>query len=173
LKTSERLIIPFKGLIEGWHEFNFKLTDKFFQAIDYSEFDKGNLELKIGLERRISHLVLEIELKGDVNVMCDRCLDFFDMNVDFHSTLYVKFSGDEEDVDENLMVLSPEDFEVDITHYIYESICLSLPYQRFHPLNDKGKSTCNKEMLKKMRQYGGAKTVDSMDPRWEKLKNLK
>ena len=173
MNTSERLIISFKGLKEGWHDFNFKLTQKFFQTIDYSEFKNGSLDVKIRMERKTTHLVFNFEIVGIVNVLCDRCLEFFDTDLKFSGNLFVKFSREyeEENINEELLILSPEDNEIDLTHYIYESVCLSLPYQHFHPLDVKGKSTCNKSMLKKLKELSKHK-IEEIDPRWEKLKKL-
>lgn len=173
MNTSERLIIPFKGLKEGWHDFNFRLTEKYFQAIEYAEFKQGSLDVKIQMERKATHLVFEVEVEGVVNVMCDRCLEFFDMHTEFSGSLFVKFSheNDTDIFNEELLILLPEENEVDLTHYVYESICLSLPYQKIHPLDGKGKSTCNKAMLKKIKQYG-IHLGEEIDPRWEKLKNI-
>jgi uncharacterized protein len=177
LNTSEQLIIPYKGLADGKHELEFNVSDKFFQSLDYSEFNSGNVTIYIGLDKKPSHLVLEIEIEGKVGVICDRCLDTFDAEVEFSGVLYIKFSGNddsESESNEELLVLSPDDFEVDLTHYLYESICLGVPSVRVHPLNSKGKSACNKEMIKIIKEHSGgqASKIVEIDPRWEKLKNL-
>lgn len=173
MNASERLIIPFRGLNDGKHEFEFSLNDNFFQALDYSEFEKGNIQVNVLLDKKSTHLLLEIDFEGHVNVMCDRCLDMFDLEVTDHNTLIVKFSGNpDEDANDEIMIISPDEYELDITHYIYESVCLSLPYHRYHPENGKGKSGCNKEMMKKLRELGTVQTESEPDPRWEKLKNL-
>ena len=162
--------------MDGKHELEFNVGNVFFQALDYSEFKTGEVTIYIGLDKKPTHLVLEIEIEGKVGVICDRCLDTFDVEVDFSGVLYIKFSGNENtnsESNEELLVLSPDDFEVDLTHYLYESICLGVPYKREHPLNSKGKSTCNKEMMKKLAEHSGGKAhkVED-DPRWDILKNL-
>ena len=164
-------------MADGHHEIEFLVKDNFFQALDYSEFTNGEVSILIGLDKKPSHLVLEIEIEGKVGVVCDRCLDRFDIEVDYSGVLYIKFSSNLETDDksnEELLVLSPDDYEVDLTHYLYESICLGISYTRVHPLNTKGKSTCNKEMLKKLKEHSGGKAhgIDEIDPRWEKLKSL-
>jgi uncharacterized metal-binding protein YceD (DUF177 family) len=40
-----------------------------------------------------------------------------------------------------------------------------------HPNDAKGKSTCNKDMLKRIKAVN-AQEEENVDPRWEKLKNL-
>jgi uncharacterized metal-binding protein YceD (DUF177 family) len=174
LKTNERLIIAFKGLKDGIHEFRFSKSDKFFESIEYAEFQKGNIEIFVILDKKPQYLAFEISIEGQVMVICDRCLDSFYLPFEFNGTLYAKFSSNDEDIENDEMIyLSPNDFEIDLTHYIYESVCLILPVKRIHPDDKKGKSTCNKKMLKELDKLSYHSTQDeNIDPRWEKLKNL-
>jgi uncharacterized metal-binding protein YceD (DUF177 family) len=174
LSTKERLKIAFKGLSDGVHEFDYSIEDSFFQALEYSEFKKGNAEVHIDLVKRPQYLEFAINIEGEVEVTCDRCLDEFYMPFDFDGNLYVKFSEEAEEIEniDELIVISPADSEVDLTHYVYESISLSLPYQRIHPEDEKGKSTCNKEMLKRFKTLEAKEEKKDIDPRWNKLKDI-
>ena len=53
----------------------------------------------------------------------------------------IKF-GDEQDQDEGMIILKRGESEVNMSHYIYESIILSLPIRRVHP-EVKGKPSCD------------------------------
>jgi len=173
LNTNERLSIAFKGLKEGIHEFRFSKSDKFFVSLDYSEFKKGNFEIFVTLDKKTRFLSMEVDISGQVLVSCDRCLDMFYMPFKYNGTLIAKFSVDEENkCNDEILILSPNDFEVDITHYVYESVCLSLPVQRTHPDDKQGKSTCNKEMIKELKKLSKQKVKEETDPRWDKLKNF-
>ena len=70
------------------------------------------------------------------------------------------------------MYVSPDEDQIDIRHYVYESIMLSLPVQRVHPDNEKGRTQCNKEMLKLLKQHSNKKDKNEIDPRWEALKKF-
>lgn len=173
MNTNERLSIAFKELKEGIHEFRFSKSDKFFESLDYSEFEKGNIEVFVTLDKKTRYLSIEIEINGQVLVTCDRCLDMFYMPFEFNGTLIAKFSMSEESNEsDEMIILSPNDFEVDITHYVYESVCLSIPVKRIHPDDKRGKSTCNKEMIKELKKLNSNTIQDETDPRWEKLKNF-
>ena len=50
-----------------------------------------------------------------------------------YRTLLVRFSDEVADYDGEVMWISPAEGEVSLAQYIYESIVLSLPYQRAHP----------------------------------------
>ena len=49
------------------------------------------------------------------------------------------------------MWLNPAETEVNLTQYIYESIVLSLPYQRVHPEGE-----CNPDMMARFAQISGS-----------------
>ena len=58
----------------------------------------------------------------------------------------MKFSDEPREYDGEVLWLLPGEDEVDLSQYIYESIVLSLPYQRVHPEGE-----CDPEMLKRFR----------------------
>jgi uncharacterized metal-binding protein YceD (DUF177 family) len=116
-------------------------------------------------------LEFDFILKGSVIVTCDRCLDDLEVPVDFSSKLFVKFGDTTEEQTDEIIVLSHAEHELDISQYIYEFAHLSLPFKRVHP-DKKGKSTCNKEMLKKLDEYIIRNEQEETDPRWDDLKNL-
>lgn len=161
MSNSQRLTIAFKGLSVGRHFFEFELDDKFFTQLEASEIQKGKLQVDVELNKLNNLLELDIDITGEVAVECDRCLDEFYLPVDYQGKLLVSFSEhvpDEDEYDENeeaevdTMVLHPSDDMLDLTQYCYESICLSLPMQRVHPDDAEGNSTCNKEMLERLKQ---------------------
>ncbi|MEJ5264406.1 MAG: DUF177 domain-containing protein [Bacteroidales bacterium] len=147
-----RIIISYKGIPDGMHEYDFSIGDAFFEQLGYSEFEHGKLNVHVDMEKRDEVLAMELLIEGEVEVSCDRCLDMFSMPVQYSGRLYVTESGnsdsgiDEEEFD--VIEVNAARMEVDLTHYVYESICLSMPMQRFHPDDAEGHSTCNAEMLK-------------------------
>jgi len=66
--------------------------------------------------------------------------------IDFEGQLVVKFSDEVHEYDGEVMWMLPGEDRVELAQYIYESIVLSLPYQRVHPEGE-----CNPEMLKRFR----------------------
>ena len=74
--------------------------------------------------------------------------------------------GEEESDD--VMILDPSEAELDLSQFLYDYICLSLPLQRVHP---KGK--CNPVMLNKLKDLGLGESADKKtDSPFEKLKDL-
>ena len=166
--------IEFQGLSEGLHDFDFDVGNQFFDELDYSDIKKGTLKAYITLSKKPQLLELDFNIQGIVVVICDRCLDDVEMPIDFQGQLFVKFSENEEDLTDEVMYLSAADHEVDVTHYIYESIRLSLPLKCVHPDDKNGKSTCDPEMLKKIENHEqDTSSEDVIDPRWSDLLKLK
>jgi len=165
--------IAYQGLSEGLHEFNFEIKDTFFEYLEYSEIRKGNLIAQVRLNKLSQLLELTIEISGTVETTCDRCLEEFNLPVSYSGRLFVKFSESEEDLDDDVICISPEDNEINLAHYLYESINISIPLKRVHPDDKNGKSQCNPEMIKKIKEHQiNAPAEKDVDPRWDELKKL-
>jgi uncharacterized metal-binding protein YceD (DUF177 family) len=153
LKFENQYIIQFKGLKEGVHDFEFILGKPFFTECEYLEVPDGMVAAHVVLTRKPTFLDLDINLSGSLQVLCDRCLDYFEMDVDFAGHLVVRFSEQVEEGDDEIIFLNPEDNQLDMKHYFYECISVSLPYRKVHPDLPDGKSGCDPEMLKKLKDH--------------------
>jgi uncharacterized protein len=171
---GREFVIPFSGLSIGVHDYDFEIKDKFFSHFEGSEIDNGNFRIDLELTKQSTMLVLKFTISGTTNVMCDRCSDMFNMQVEGEQRLIVKL-GDEDFGDNDEIVSIPaSESEYDVGRHIYEYIILSLPQRRVHPDIKKGKTGCNKEMLKKLEDIAAKEEEEKKtDPRWDKLKDLK
>lgn len=106
--------------------------------------------MHVRLDRAETQLVIDVRITGHVVVECDRCLEDCRIPVDYDGRLLVRFSDEEREYDGDVLWLSPVEDEVDLMQYIYESIVLSLPYQRVHPEGE-----CNPEMMRRFRIVSG------------------
>ncbi len=139
--------IAYKGLSTGKHHFDFSVDDCFFDAFEDSEIKKGHADISVDLDKQSHLLTLDFRINGEVAVTCDRCLEEFMMPIDYTGRLVVRFSETRDECDGEVMWVSPAETEINLAQYIYESICLSLPYQRVHPTDENGKSGCDPDML--------------------------
>ena len=168
---SGLFIIPLGGLKEGGHSYNFEVGDEFFELFEGSEITRGELNVVIDLKKRSTHMDLIFSIKGTVMINCDRCLEQFSHPVSCENRLLIKF-GKNWDVNDPDMLTIPEDeHELDVKQYIYEFIHLALPIKRIHPLDKQGRSKCNPEMVKKIKEHTVFSEKES-DPRWDELKKL-
>jgi uncharacterized metal-binding protein YceD (DUF177 family) len=52
------------------------------------------------------------------------------------------------------MITMPlDEHEIDLVSFFYEYIHLALPIKRIHPDDEKGNSTCNPEMIRKLNDH--------------------
>lgn len=155
--------LKFKGLSLGSHRFEYVIDDDFFARFEGSEVSRGEVRVEVTANKQPSMLTLDFRMEGRVEVACDRCLGNFWMPVEYAGTLLVKFVEDPPESDGEVIWLHPAEGEVNLAQYIYESVVLSLPYQRVHPLDAEGKPTCDAEMLKHFRIVQGEE-FDAMFP---------
>jgi uncharacterized protein len=160
--------IPFVGLKLGKHEFEFDVNNSFFETLSYSLIEKGNLKVWLELEKKETMLLASFYVNGTVEMVCSRCNETMDAEIEDELEIIYKF-GDESLDDENLIVISPDSYEIDVTQPIYELITVSLPPR---PIHEEGE--CNEEMVKLIEKFQSKekKDNDDTDPRWSALKNL-
>ena len=170
MKKLKDFFIPYKGLSIGIHKYNFIVNDKFFEEIEYSEFSKGSLMADLNLEKQERMIILHFSIKGSVEVQCDRCLEVMDFPVNIVETLYVKFGDNKEDETDEILILPESEYQIDISRLINEYITLAMPIRHVHGDDENGVSLCNADALKKLEELSERHTID---PRWEKLKNIK
>lgn len=159
--------IPFKGLNIGVHNYKWDISHKFFDAIDNSEIDDAAIDVELDLEKQERMMICNFKITGSVFVKCDRCLDKLELPVNKEDTLYIKFGAESEDEADDVLTIGDSEYQIDISNLINEFITLSLPLKKVHSADGSG---CNEEVINKLEELSGK---NSVDPRWEKLKNLK
>ena len=82
--------IRFKELDLGEHRFDFEIGELFFAEFEQSEIQQGNIRVGVNLIKEERLITLNIEMKGEVEVMCDRCLENFGLPLEFEGTVYIK-----------------------------------------------------------------------------------
>lgn len=121
-------------------------------------------------------MLLDFEINGVVDRSCDRCLAGFPELVNIEERQIVKFGEAEpEETDDDIMFLTRNDFELDLSELIYEYINLAMPLTSV--CADEGNTPfCDQEMLDKLKLFatsGEDKENTDPDPRWNVLKNIK
>jgi len=66
--------IAFVGLKPGVHEFDYQVTDSFFEDFQAQDFKNCHSHIKLILEKSSSSfMILRFEIGGTVETICDRC----------------------------------------------------------------------------------------------------
>lgn len=161
MKSKKEYIIPFIGLKLGFHEYHFDIRDSFFEERDYSIVHNGKVTVQLILEKKETMMIGEFSIAGSVSTECDRCTDMVEVLVKGDYRLVYKFDTEPSD-DETLIVLHPDDYELDLHDNIYELITVSLPTRLLHP-----KGECNEEMLELLKKYTIPQAIDEDDDDYE------
>jgi uncharacterized protein len=163
--------IPVSGLKEGCHCYEFEINKEFFDQFEESDLKEGKLKAAVEADKRSSHIDLSVKIDGTVRISCDRCLGVFSHPVNCDNRLVVKFGRTHDEEDPDIITIPADENELDLKQYFYEYILLALPIQRIHPVGKNGKSDCDPEMIKKLREHIVSEEVGT-DPRWDVLKKI-
>ena len=110
----------------GEHLFDFQLDNSYFSTIENSELLGGTVDVKVRLILHEEDFAVDMDIVGQVQVTCDRCLDSMDVDVDIY---------------EEEMELEDDPKQLDLAWLAYELIIVNLPLAHSH--QDGG---CNPEM---------------------------
>jgi len=172
LKSLRNYSIPFTGLKLGKHQFEYDVNDAFFDEFEYSLVKKANLKCLVELDKQETMLILTFDIKGTIDTSCARCLAQYPQQVEIHEQQIAKFSEEDMDADEEIIILTKNDHEVDISGLIYEYINVALPF--ITVCDDEGNTPyCDKEMLDSLNKLSANNNNNEADPRWDALKNIK
>lgn len=175
---NKDFLIPFVGLKQGKHQFEFDIDKKFFDDFGFDEYNNVNVKVNLVLEKKSTMLELSFKHKGTVNVPCDLSNEDFDLPIKGKLGLIVKFGDEYNDENDEMLVLPHGEYQVNVAQYIYEMIILSVPTKRVHPGIKDG--TLDAAILNKLEELAPKEEqaqhkeeeAKSTDPRWDGLKKL-
>lgn len=164
--------IPFIGLKEGKHQFDYQIDRKFFEAFQYDEFEAAAVKVDLTFVKKSTMLELEFNIYGNVTVSCDISNELYDQLITDNFKLIVKFGETFNDDHDEILVIPHSEFQLNIAQYIYESIVLAVPTKRLHPKVIDG--SLQNEIIEKLKELEIKELKsESTDPRWDKLKDIK
>ncbi|MFT6922609.1 MAG: hypothetical protein ACJA1C_001615 [Crocinitomicaceae bacterium] len=145
--SDKEFVIPFVGLKQGVHEFNFEIGKAFFESIEYSIVHEGNVHVTFLLDKKETMLIGDYTIRGTVKASCGRCNDPVDVDVEGEFQLVYKFD-DKPSEDESLVIVYPEEYEIDVKESIHEFISVSIPSRTVHKEGE-----CNEDVMKILSEY--------------------
>jgi len=167
MNTLSKYNIVFKGLKTGIHKFNFHVGKDLFDYFGKEIINDSDISAKVVLEKQDALIILNFDISGTVYIQCDRCMDYYDQPVKSKNKILVKYKGEE---NEDVIIIRPENSEINIGKLIHDFIVLALPLKRVHPYDENGNSLCNPEMIKRIKEL--SVTEKRTDDRWKELKKL-
>jgi uncharacterized metal-binding protein YceD (DUF177 family) len=175
MKALKEYTIPFVGLKEGEHHFDFDIDNTFFQNFEYDEFNAANVKIDLKLIKKSTLLEFYFEATGSVNLNCDITNEPYNQTIDDEFKLVVKFGNEYNDDNEDILIVPHGEYEINVAQYIYELIVLAVPIKRVHPGIEDG--TLQSDILSKLEELSPnedskTKSSEGIDPRWNNLKKL-
>ncbi len=160
--------IPLNTLKEGIHELSYRIEQKFIEDFKIEGILNADLDLTVIFTKRELLHNLEFSIEGTLSVECDRCLEPLNIYIDTEDSVVIKSSENTERFEntDEVIVIHPQDIEIDFTQFVYETLRLALPLQNIHLDGE-----CNEDMLQYISEEE-EKEENKTDSRWDSLKNL-
>lgn len=164
--------IKFNDLKPGVYNYDIQLGGDFFSRFENEKILDGKVDFAVRLEKNERLMMFYFSFSGTIETVCDRCLDKMTVDVSGDDALCVQFSDTEVSDKEDVVFLRSNEYKIDLAQWMYEYVAVAMPMQCLHDPKD-----CDPEMTK----YISAEPTDApdeasdetIDARWEKLKELK
>jgi uncharacterized metal-binding protein YceD (DUF177 family) len=184
VKELQKYDIDIFKLSDKQHVYTFESEDSFFELFEQSLLHKGQIRTQLVLDKSPTMLQLHFHIAGSVELICDRTLEPFDYPLDIDRQLILKFGDENKELTDEIEIIVRDTQRINVAHYIFEFIGLSLPMKKLHP------RLANEQMDVETEEgvlvYSSAVPGDTesspsnpegedspIDPRWQALKKLK
>src|SRR4028119_2348407 len=127
--------IAFVGLKPGEHEYNYEITDKFFEPFQQQDFTNCHAKVPLTFDKKTGFMLLKFDIDGKADVNCDRCGNDLTLQLWEEFNLVVKMVDNpvemnENDDDPDVYYISHTESHISVEDWIYEFINLSIPLQK-------------------------------------------
>lgn len=155
------------------HDFEFDFDDRFFEEFEDSFVDKGSGKVHLVLDKSDTMIKLAFNIEGSVELTCDRSLEKFDFPIHTSQNLILKYGDDWEELSDEIVIIPRDSERINIGQFVYEFIGLAIPMKRLHPKFAQDEQSDEPEIVYSSKIQEEENNEGSIDPRWNKLKNLK
>jgi hypothetical protein len=138
MSEQNHYIVELQRLPLGTHRFDFQLDDAFFGALEKTEILGGQVDCLATLNIREDYHTLTIAVHGTVSVVCDRCLD--PMNIDINDEQEIE-NDDEAEISNLQSSISNTNRAIDLSWLAYEIVSINIPLVHSHQPGE-----CNQQM---------------------------
>lgn len=170
MRSNDDFNIEFAGLKLGHHNFDFHISETFFNNYNYCDFSLADIKIDVALIKKTTIMELNIVARGNVRVKCDLTNEPYDQPIDNNIDLVVKFGNEFNNENDEILIIPHGEHKVNLAQYIYELTVLSVPAKRIHPGVIDG--SLKSEILNILEDLKPKENKKTTDPRWEKLKKI-
>ncbi len=180
--------LPLKSLAPGTHQFEYHIGETFFTNMENTDIHGADLNVVLTVNYTADRYLLTFDIKGEVILMCDRCLDDLHYPIEASYRMTVEYGDDYNADSDELLIIPNSDNYLNVAYMIYDTIVLAIPMKHVHPM---GK--CNRQMSAILRKHRANRALDEdseleeeliesideiepddtpADPRWDALKGI-
>ncbi len=141
-KSKNEFLIHFIGLKLGAHTYEFDIDQTFFEGVENAPIENANVHVVLTLEKKETMMIALFQHQGTISTNCSRCNDIMTIDTTGNLRIIYKF-GTEQSDDENLVILHPDSYELDVRVPIYELLVTSIPNRLIHHEGE-----CNEDVMK-------------------------
>jgi len=178
MKELREFNIEIYSLRTGSHDYEFKIGETFFEYFNYGLVDGGDCSARVQLNKSETLIEAYFEIKGSVELTCDRSLETFDFPINISEKMLFKFGEQDQELSENIQVIERNTQRLNMAQYIYEFIGVAVPMKKIHPrFNDQYNEADEENVLvyssAESEQEFKEESSEEIDPRWNALNKLK
>ncbi len=174
MDSLKHFVLPLSGLHQGVHHYSYDLDGGFFAYFEQSPIKYAELKLDVILDKQSDFISLDFNLQGSIQTNCDRCLANIDLPVENHYLVLLKpqWGIAEEDKEEDVIYIDPDEEKYDISPIVYEVACLSIPLTKIYDCASENPKPCDESVLNRLEE--NSPESDSTETALGKaLKNIK
>lgn len=175
-RDAYHIPIRIAGLSDGQHEFDETVPPRNLELP--AEFGQ-DLSVHVVMDKSHAHIVLTVDISGEAMYPCDRCLEPVRIPVAQHFLLYyARDPGAARMLEEDdVRMIDPSAPWVDIAEDVRDYALLAVPMRRTCGEDELGQPRCTAAADAAAADAGeraGEQAGEAdVDPRWEKLKDIK
>lgn len=180
MKELSKYNIDIYGLEDKQYDYDMESGDAFFEELEQDLIERGSFKTHVVLNKSATMLQLHFHTEGHVELVCDRSLEPFQEPVSSDERLILKFGDHNEELTDEIEIISRGTNRINVARYIFEFIALSLPVKKIHPSL---RAAADEELegdeegilvySSAAKEEEGNEEGEHTDPRWEALKKLK
>jgi uncharacterized protein len=162
--------IDIVGLGNKVHDFEFEINKSFFDHYGKELVERGSLHAKVHLDKRETMIEARFNIKGTIQLICDRSLDPYEQAVEVEKVMVFKYGHQEMELSDEIVLITRETAQLDLGQYIYEFVALEVPIKKLHPRFEQEENNTEDGLIYSSENKEEENTTD---PRWDALKKLK
>jgi len=171
MKALNEFSLPISGLLNGVHKYQFSIESDFFQHFEDSPIPGGRIDAEVILDKKVDMLVFDLDIHGDVQAACDRCLANINLPVEGDYRLIVKY-GIEEKEDGEIVYISEDANSFNLAKYLFELVCLSIPISKTYDCEEDDPQPCDFDTLNELGPKSEEEEAEGGNDVWNVLKDI-